>query len=113
MPCAFAFIPLRGNRATKPYREYLDCMVGEDIHFHAYVDHRETHLFYEFVFYSGWLACGSRLMYPHLPERVMRQFDYMHFLPKDPYEYALPAMTHRDTGVIYDDYLNHLILNGA
>ena len=32
MPRAIAFILLKGNRATEPFRVYLDCLVVEDMH---------------------------------------------------------------------------------
>lgn len=88
-------------------------MVAEDIHSHMYVDHRETRPLDDIVFYSEWLACGSCAMYPHLPERVMRQFDYIQFVLKHPSEYASPAMTWRDMGAMHHDYLNHLVPDEA
>lgn len=72
MSRATAFTPLRGNQATKLFKVYLDRLVAEDMHFNNYVDHRETWPFDEIVIYSGWLACGSCLNVPHLPECVMR-----------------------------------------
>lgn len=92
---------------------YLDYLAVEDIHFQAYIDHRETRLFDNISFYSGRLACGSRLVYPNLYERVMRQFDCMLFVPKDPSDYAISAMTHKDIYAMYDDFVNHLVPDKA
>lgn len=52
-------------------------------------------------------------MFPHLSERIVRQFDYMQFVLIEPSESTHPAMTLRDVGVIYDDYLNHLVPDAA
>ncbi|CAL5202105.1 unnamed protein product [Lathyrus oleraceus] len=64
---ASAFTLLKGNQVIKSFKLYLDCLVAEDMHFNNYVDHRETQPFNDIVLYSGWLACGSRLTFPHLP----------------------------------------------
>lgn len=63
------------------------------------------------VFYSRWLALGSRLMYSHLPKRVMHQFGYMQCVPIYPFESAPPVMAHIDVDVMCDDDLDHLIPN--
>lgn len=41
----------------------------------------------------------------------MRHFGYTWFVPRDPFEFVPPAMTCRDMGAMYDDYINHLIPN--
>lgn len=65
------------------------------------------------AFYSGWLTYGSRLLYPHVPERVMRVFNYMQFVSKDPSESSPPAIRHRDVDAMYYYYLIHLVSNEA
>lgn len=64
-------------------------------------------------FYSGWLAYGSRLMYPHLPECIMRQFGYMQYVPRDPSDYATSIMAHWDVDAMYNYFLNHLVSDKA
>lgn len=113
MPCDSAFAPLRGRQETKLFRVYLDCLVVEDIHFYIYVDHRETRPFDDIVLYSRWLSCGSRLTYPHMPESVMHQFGYMHYIPRDPFVSAPSTLTRRVMDVMFDDYLNHLVSEEA
>lgn len=113
MTHASAFVSLRGNQATKPYNVYLDCMLVEDIHFHMYVDNRETRTLKDIAFYYGWMTCCSCLTYPNLSERVMRQFDYILFIPRDPYEYAPSIMTESDMDTMFDDYLYHLVPDEA
>lgn len=113
MPYACAFSMFRRNQTTNPFRVYLDYMVVDDIHLHSYIDHRETRPLKNITFYFGWLACGSRLMYPYLPEHVMPQFRYMQFIPRDTFDSSPPTMALRDVDVdvMYDDYLNHLVLD--
>lgn len=69
------------NQATRPYKVYLELLMVEDIQFNVYVLHRKTCPLDDIDLYSCWLACGLCLMYPYLPERVMRQFDYMQLVP--------------------------------
>ncbi|KAI5443435.1 hypothetical protein KIW84_012178 [Lathyrus oleraceus] len=76
MPRSTTSSPLRRNQTTEPFIMYLDHLVSEDMHFNIYVDHRQTRPFDEIVLYFGWLACGSRLTTPHLPESVKRLLDY-------------------------------------
>lgn len=70
------------------------------MHFNSYVDHYETHPFGDIVLYSGWLACGSHLTFPHLPKHVMRRFDYTETISRHPVVPAPHAMTCRDIDVI-------------
>lgn len=85
---------------TESYYVYLDFLIAENIHFHSYVTHRETRLLEDITFYSGWLACSSLMMYPHLPEPAMQQFDYMQYILRDPYAPAPPAMARRDVDIM-------------
>lgn len=79
------------------------------MHFNSYVDHRETRLFEEIVLYSGWLACGSCLTTPHLPECVIRNFGYTRSIPKYLVVSVPPALTHRQVNDMFDDYHSHLV----
>ncbi|XP_050889925.1 uncharacterized protein LOC127095253 [Lathyrus oleraceus] len=79
------------------------------MHFNSYVNHCETQPFDDIVLYSGWLACGSRLTAPYLPECVTRQFGYTQTIPKHPGVSAPPATTHRDMDAMFDDYQSHLV----
>lgn len=103
MPCASAFAMLIENQVMEIFGVYLDCLVAEDMHFQAYTDHRQMCPLQYITFYSIWLTCESHLMYLHLPECVMRQFDYMQFILRYPSESAPTAMEHRDVDAIFDD----------
>lgn len=94
---------------TKPFIVYLDCLVTADMHFNRYVDHRQTRPFHKIVLYSGWLAYGSRLTAPYLPEHVMRLFGYMHTTPRHPVVTSPPALTHRQIDDIFAYFKSHLI----
>lgn len=38
--------------------------------------------------YSGWIMCGDRRVYRHLPERVLRQYGYVQSVPRPPSDVA-------------------------
>jgi len=38
--------------------------------------------FEEVFWYSGWIMCGVRKVYCHLPERVLRQYGYVQRVPR-------------------------------
>lgn len=75
---------------------FLDRTAADNIHYMPYNNHGQTHALDDIAFYSRWLVCESRLMYPHMPERVMRQFGYLPGIPIDPSMSAPPAMVCKD-----------------
>lgn len=89
---------------------YLDPLLAKDKHFHSYVEHHETRPFDDIILYLKWLTCGSCMTFSHVPNHVMRQSGYMQYIPNDPFVFVLLAMTHRDMDIMFDDYLNHLVL---
>ncbi|KAI5416015.1 uncharacterized protein LOC127073444 [Lathyrus oleraceus] len=109
MPRATVFYPLRGNQVTESFKVYLDYLVSEDMHFNNYVDHRQMQSFDEIVLYSRWLAYGSHITAPHLPERVMRRFGYTHIIPRHHVVYAHSTLTCRQIDDMFDDYDSLLI----
>ncbi|CAL5208827.1 unnamed protein product [Lathyrus oleraceus] len=113
MPRATASAPLIRNLATELFRVYLDRLVIDDIHFNNCVDHWETRPFDEIILYYRWLACGSRLTVPHLPERVMRQFNYTQTIPRHHVFSTSLALTRRHVDVMFDDYESHLVSEEA
>ncbi|XP_050897988.1 uncharacterized protein LOC127104888 [Lathyrus oleraceus] len=112
MSCATAFPPLKRNQMTEHFRVYLDCLVGEEMPFNSYVDHHQAQP-YEIVLYSEWLAYGSCLTAPPLPEHVMRQFGYTQTIPRHPIVSTPPALTCRQIDDMFDDYESHLVLEEA
>ncbi|XP_050919216.1 uncharacterized protein LOC127136732 [Lathyrus oleraceus] len=79
------------------------------MHYNNYVDHREMRSFNDIVLYSRWLTCESRLTAPHLPERMMRKFDYIQTIPRHYVVSAPPTFTRREMDVMFNDYLSHLV----
>ena len=66
------------------YRSRLDRLEVDDVRWSTYDDHREIPPFQFSVTYSGWLMCGKERVYCHLPERVKRQFGFIHDIPRHP-----------------------------
>ena len=66
----------------------LDRLEMDDVRWHTYEDHREIRPFQLIVSYSGWLMCGNERVYRHLPERVKRQFAFVHDIPRHPSDVA-------------------------
>ena len=66
----------------------LDRLEMDDVRWHTYEDHREIRPFQLIVTYSGWLMCGNERVYRHLPERVKRQFAFVHDIPRHPSDVA-------------------------
>lgn len=65
------------------------------------------------MLYFGWLACDSRLIFPRLPERVIRQFGYTqtilsHLILCDP-----PPEPRIEMTAMFDDYFSHLVSEEA
>ncbi|KAI5400626.1 uncharacterized protein LOC127096136 [Lathyrus oleraceus] len=83
--------------------------MANDMHFNSHVDHRETQPLDEIVIYSGWLACGSCLIAPHLSESVIQQFKYTQTIPRHLVVSVPPALTCIQIDDMFDDYESHLI----
>lgn len=100
---------LQGNGTTESFRVSLDRMVPDDNFFYLYEGHHQTRLFDVISVYSGWLACGSYLMYPYLPEKIMCLFDYIHTIQRPLYESAPLRVFGRDLGEMLDHFVSYLI----
>jgi len=83
-PCAGRWLTTRGHKDVHHYRLRLDRLEVDDVKWSTYDDHREIHHFQLIITYSGWLMCGMERVYCHLPERVKRQFSYVHDIPRHP-----------------------------
>lgn len=97
------------------YMMFIDRVIAYDICFCPYDGHRQTRPLDNIAFYSWWLTCGSHMIYPHLPERVMHQFKFLHIIQRPPYVSvplcvsASPTDCHRDLDVILDNFFSHLV----
>jgi hypothetical protein len=83
MPCA-SKVKIDG------FRRQLDRMRAEDACWTPYADRRANHPFDDRALFAGYLSCGD-LIYRYLPERVMRQFGYVQYIPRSPHD--LPYLT--------------------
>ncbi|XP_058759733.1 uncharacterized protein LOC131633040 [Vicia villosa] len=90
-----AFIPLRGNPVSDPYRSYFDRMGVKDVQYNCYANHYKTLPFDNITLYSRWLAFSSTIIVSYLPECVMWQFGYQHTIPRHSSVSTSIAMTHR------------------
>lgn len=63
-----------------------------------YEDHRQMHPLD--ALYSGWLAYESRPMNPHLPERVMCQFEIQQVISRDSFVFSPPTMISKDVDAL-------------
>ena len=82
--CAGRWLTSRGHVDVQHYRLRLDRLEVDDVRFCTYRDHIEVRPFQLLCTYSGWLMCGKERVYHHLPERVKRQFEYVHDVPRHP-----------------------------
>ncbi|MCI32229.1 putative IMP dehydrogenase/GMP reductase, partial [Trifolium medium] len=78
---AAKFYPLKTGKFPKETRTVLDRMEVDEVTFCPYKDHRQTRPFQDISWYSGWIMCGSALICPHLPERVLRQYGHVQSIP--------------------------------
>lgn len=111
MSRASSFLPFKGDQEIESFNVYLDHLIVKDMDFNSYFNHRETQPFNEIVLYLGWLAYNSRLIFYHLPERIMRKFDYIQSILKHSIVSIPPAMTRRYINAIFDDYIIYLVSN--
>ena len=74
----------KGHGEGLMYRSLLDRIQFDDVCWRPYEEHREIQGFEEVFWYSGWIMCGVRRVYRHLPERVLRQYRYVQSVPRHP-----------------------------
>jgi hypothetical protein len=53
-----------------------------------YEENREIQGFEEVFWYSGWIMCGVRRVYCHMPERVLRLYGYVQTVLRHPTDVA-------------------------
>ncbi|KAJ1385233.1 hypothetical protein SESBI_41824 [Sesbania bispinosa] len=82
-------------------RQYLDRIRHEDIIWTPYVSYRLYRPFHDIYWYYGYISCGSS--FPHLPDRVLRQYGHIQGIPPSPHDQLpVPPMTD-----IHDHYLHY------
>jgi hypothetical protein len=83
-PCAGRWLTSKWHKDVHHYRLRLDRLEVDDVRFSIYDDHGGVRPFLLMCTYLGWLVCGKERVYHHLPERVKRQFDFVHDVPRHP-----------------------------
>ncbi|GAU25182.1 hypothetical protein TSUD_150810 [Trifolium subterraneum] len=83
----------------------LDRMEVDKVTFIPYKDHRHICPFEDICWYSGWIMCGSAMICPYLPERVLRQFGHVQSIPRHPDESAKADLNRFTIAEAFVDYL--------
>jgi hypothetical protein len=104
-PVAAKFCPFKGNKLPAGDRTKLDRMEVDEVTFCPYEDHRQTRPFEDISWYSGWIMCGSAMICPHLPERVLRQYGHVQSIPRDPDVSAKTGMNRFSIEQVFRNYL--------
>ncbi|CAJ2646660.1 protein MAIN-LIKE 1-like isoform X2 [Trifolium pratense] len=107
-PYAARFLPLKGPKFPGQHRSALDTMRMDEVVFCPYEEHRQTRPFQDISWYTGWIMCGSAIINPHLPERVLRQFGHVQSIPRHP-DVSAKAGMNRFT--IADAFASYLTAN--
>ncbi|GAU21307.1 hypothetical protein TSUD_372010 [Trifolium subterraneum] len=105
-PVGAKYYPLKTGKWPYETRTSLDRMEVDEVTFCPYEDHRQTRPFQDISWYSGWIMCGSSMICPHLPERVLRQYGHVQSIPRAPGVSAKAGMNQFSIQDAFDDYLN-------
>ncbi|KAJ1436009.1 Aminotransferase-like, plant mobile domain [Sesbania bispinosa] len=111
-PLSKRWAPLRGTGEVALVRQSLDRLTHTEVTWMPYEGHRVYRLFHDVSWYRGYITYGS-IVFPHLPERVIRQYGHIQSIPPSPHDafpehlleevYRGPVMT--IPGECADDYL--------
>ncbi|KAK2417027.1 protein MAINTENANCE OF MERISTEMS [Trifolium repens] len=107
-PLAAKFYCMKGTQVPDEHRTILDCMDMDEVVWQPYEDHRHVRPFQDCAWYSGWIMCGTAMICPHLPERVLRQYGHVQSIPRAPYVSAKAKM---NRFTIYQAFQNMSVEN--
>jgi hypothetical protein len=107
LPVAARWTLQKGHGEGATYRSLLDRITFDDVCWRPYEGHREFQPFEEVFWYSGWIMCGDRRVYRHLPERVLRQYGYVQSVPRPPTD--VPALTPAEIVQAFTDFRTHTL----
>ncbi|PNX97562.1 IMP dehydrogenase/GMP reductase related [Trifolium pratense] len=91
MPLNANVVPGQGHKDAIVYRSSLDNIQTYDCVFSPYDAHRQVRSLINACWFSGWLRCG-KLKGKHLAELVLRQFQHVQCIPRNPNTSATPGM---------------------
>ena len=74
--------PKRGFANAEHFRGLLNSMEHCHVTWTPYEHRRDVTPFQNVCWYSGWIMAGKQKMAHHLPERVLRQYDYVQTVPR-------------------------------
>ncbi|GAU51672.1 hypothetical protein TSUD_371920 [Trifolium subterraneum] len=84
-PICAKYTPLKGYKYPDEHRTTLDRMEVDEV--------------------TGWVMCGSAMICPYLPERVLRQFGHVQSIPRHPDESANAGLNRLKIVEAFADYL--------
>ncbi|GAU25842.1 hypothetical protein TSUD_31060 [Trifolium subterraneum] len=105
-PVGAKYYPLKTGKWPYETRTSLDRMEVDEVTFCPYEDHRQTRPFQDISWYSGWIMCGSSMICPHLPERILRQYGHVQSIPRASGVSAKAGMNQFSIQDAFDEYLN-------
>ncbi|XP_017423502.1 protein MAIN-LIKE 1-like [Vigna angularis] len=74
---------LRQSSTIAEIRSQLDALTYSGVVWHPYERHQVIRPFFGIYMYFGWIRIGETLC-RHLPERVLRQFEFQQDIPRSP-----------------------------
>ncbi|KAJ1393022.1 Phosphatidylinositol-specific phospholipase C, X domain [Sesbania bispinosa] len=99
--------PLRGTGDVAVVRQALDRLTYADVIWMPYEAHRVHRPFHDVSWYRGHITYGS-IVFPHLPERVLRQYGHIQSIPPSPHD-AFPVSGISDIHYQFLHYEDHLL----
>ncbi|KAK2455628.1 protein MAINTENANCE OF MERISTEMS [Trifolium repens] len=104
-PLAAKFYCMKGTQLPDEHRTVLDRMDMDEVVWQPYEDHRHVRPFQDCAWYSGWIMCGTAMICPHLPERVLRQYGHVQSIPRAPYVSAKAKMNRFTNDQAFQKYI--------
>ena len=90
-PLVSKWKPLMGYVDPKHYRGVVDLMEHTNVIWRPYESRRDLTLFRDICCYLGWIMGGRDRMCRHLPERLLRQYNYVQTIHRPPTTIRDPA----------------------
>ncbi|KAJ1387865.1 Aminotransferase-like, plant mobile domain [Sesbania bispinosa] len=106
-PLSKRWAPLRGTSEVALVQQSLDRLTHADVIRMPYEAHRVYLPFHDVSRYSGYITCGS-IVFPHLPERVLRQYGHIQSIPPSPHD-SFPVSGILDVHYHFLHYQEHLL----
>jgi len=83
-PLVSQWRPPRGFSIPGHYRAAIDSLDHSHVTWRPYERRRHITPFEDICWYSRWIMVGCDRMVRHLPERVLRQYEYVQRIPRPP-----------------------------